>query len=1358
MATTVGMVEGPSEAQICAEIRHGLGDDEAQICTEIRHGLGDELNLEDPAPFIDPLERVYFTGSRHSGLQVEPFLIPAGEDIYETLLDWRLRDRQKTVTVALCLCLNFGTEPPDVVRASPCPKLLSWIDPNAFAGPKALEEVGRALQQQYEVLQPRARYKALLDPTVEEAKKICCSLRRSSKDERILFHYNGHGVPKPTTTGELWVFNKTYTQYVPLPIHELQAWLGAPCMMLYDCPAAENIVRAFYKAAQDREVVAERAGDGVHGSYAQLKDAIQFAACGADEILPLNPELPADVFTSCMTTPIEMALRWFVLKNPLLPKLDVETILKLPGRFNDRSTPLGNLCWVFTSITDTIAWTVLPPMLFKQLFRQDLMVAALFRNFLLADRIMRSLKCHPVSVPALPNTHNHPLWKSWDLAVDLCLSQLPDLIAYKEGGPIVEYRNSPFFADQLTAFEIWLSHGAVKRAVPEQLPIVLQVLLSQAHRARALRLLGQFLDLGLWAVNAALLVGIFPYILKLLQSPAAELKPLLTFIWARLIPVDPSCQNDLLKDNGFLYFVELLNADRGHSLANLSEHRGIAAFILAFFCKDFNHGKKSCLQHGLLNIALPHLGDPNPFLRQWTCLMLAQLWRGFPDAKVAAFGAFYHDRLLRLVQDKVPEVRAAALFGLSSLIECDTEAADHLERDLALALMCHSLDASPMVRQEWAVYMSQFVFRHRAKFVAAAKELLEAEHVTITRKGPIVYAAGLSSRQNSTSSLRHLPDSTARPKGQDPSHATEDPNRIVYALLWKTLLNATHDPFPRVARTARRVTDNVHRLLLKQHFLQNGSTPPALPLQAPRSPSQSPLFNSRINLTSTLRRSASFTLKTLNPFATPHEPASPATLPTEPDEGAPQMDFGIATESRYFDWCCNRFQEPQMKPPESEEPGSRAYQQREWRHQRNARQILETSPHASVLRTWTTERAAFANDFQPLALAFHRYEPHLVVADEKGYLSVWNWEREQPILRFHVPIAPSVSITTLKLINEADEAILAVAASDGGVRLYRHYWENALLASAFRAVTEIPVRRKAPPPPTRVVLEWQQPHGVFLVGGGTSVIKVWDAVSERCVADIPTRSTSGVTALTSDPLAGHFLVAGFQDGSVRAYDRRLPPRENMARCWREHHSTLVGAHLQEGSVRELVSASSAGEVKLWDIRATKSVGGFTCGGTITAFALHDQAPLVASGTPQSGISIYTTRGKCLGTTHHYQGAPGLLLGQRVATVNTLAFHPRRMVAAAASGGGVVGGTGEKSSNVTLISWDAPVMDHPDGSDLAAHPASGGAPFDLSSVRFFGATLPKLAPAPGSELAGRIDRRSKGREATLTSPFKNYDLM
>lgn len=56
------------------------------------------------------------------------------------------------------------------------------------------------------------RYKIANDPTVDDVRRLCQGLRRNAKDERVLFHYNGHGVPKPTENGEIWVFNKNFTQ------------------------------------------------------------------------------------------------------------------------------------------------------------------------------------------------------------------------------------------------------------------------------------------------------------------------------------------------------------------------------------------------------------------------------------------------------------------------------------------------------------------------------------------------------------------------------------------------------------------------------------------------------------------------------------------------------------------------------------------------------------------------------------------------------------------------------------------------------------------------------------------------------------------------------------------------------------------------------------------------------------------------------------------------------------------------------------------------------------------------------------------------------------------------------------------
>ena len=72
--------------------------------------------------------------------------------------------------------------------------------------------------------------------------------------------------------------------------------------------------------------------------------------------------------------------------------------------------------------------------LFQKLFRQDLLVASLFRNFLLAERIMRSYNCTPESHPLLPSTYQHPMWLAWDLALDHIIGQLPAM----------QERNAPY--------------------------------------------------------------------------------------------------------------------------------------------------------------------------------------------------------------------------------------------------------------------------------------------------------------------------------------------------------------------------------------------------------------------------------------------------------------------------------------------------------------------------------------------------------------------------------------------------------------------------------------------------------------------------------------------------------------------------------------------------------------------------------------------------------------------------------------------------------------------------------------------------------------------------------------------------
>lgn len=147
------------------------------------------------------------------------------------------------------------------------------------------------------------------------------ALRRRAKDDSVLLHFNGHGVPRPTANGELWVFNKNFTQYLPASIYDIQTWVGSPSIFVYDCSGAGVIVDCFKTFALKRERGEEGRGGGQAVGFAQisshspeylrkagragagrtvvqpLKECMQLAACREHETLPTDPAYPADLFT-----------------------------------------------------------------------------------------------------------------------------------------------------------------------------------------------------------------------------------------------------------------------------------------------------------------------------------------------------------------------------------------------------------------------------------------------------------------------------------------------------------------------------------------------------------------------------------------------------------------------------------------------------------------------------------------------------------------------------------------------------------------------------------------------------------------------------------------------------------------------------------------------------------------------------------------------------------------------------------------------------------------------------------------------------------------------------------------------------
>ncbi|KAJ3570758.1 hypothetical protein NP233_g4189 [Leucocoprinus birnbaumii] len=885
--------------------------------------IGDDSPAENANPSIDgppePAPSIpYFSVKRHLTCGNPT----PGPPWSQQFVPWRgsAPGKLKTANAALVLCLNIDVDPPDIVKTNPCAALESW--------------------HQFEGLSLKIAYKPILDPSLEDLRRFCQTLRRQAKDDAVLFYYNGHGVPKPTSSGELWCFNRNYTQYIPVSLQEVQSWIGSPGVYIWDCSAAGHLLNNFNSFARRRDQEAR----AQHGEFPEgvhpFTDSLQLAACGPNEQLPSCPELPADVFTACLTSPIDIALRYFIMNNQLPNGISIDMVIQLPGDLKDRRTPLGELNWIFTAITDTIAWTTFPRDIFVKLYRSDLLIASLFRNFLLAERVMKNYHCTPLTEPRLPPTNTHPLWDTWDLAVDACLRQLPELLFLQpelKGGDISKMGITPdqlgqpgkdpfggilkppdakpyvyvpnrFFADQLTAFEVWISRGGsalTKRgpmalplssagvpttlplttaaALPpshspstpttktssrnersrncvscvpnSMLPIVLQVLLSQPHRLRALILLSQFVDLGPWAVHLVLTIGIFPYISKLLQAAGQDLRPVLIFIWARILAVDQSVQADLFNSSGFKYFSTVLGLKNDDVLPNSSEHKAMCSFILSAVSRDFPHGQAACWAERVFDNCYDRLEEPDFLLRQWTALCIAQMWAGNDEIKVYGVDHGTQDKLIRMLADDSAEVRSAALYALGTFMGASGSADPekqggggtgtmyqldervHFRMEVAVATgatLAIKDDASPMCRKELLVVVSCLVKEWRGYFVVCAWLYWEEDRRwrSATSTGGLASAYPGSTANSSSVAFPMEDDITAMAISEwldsfvvngnsEDEMLLREENRVLlssFFTIFVVLLDLSVDPYAEVSTMAQTIVDYIMALLLDSPF------------------------------------------------------------------------------------------------------------------------------------------------------------------------------------------------------------------------------------------------------------------------------------------------------------------------------------------------------------------------------------------------------------------------------------------------------------------------------------------------------------------------------------------------------------
>eukprot|EP01060_Flectonema_neradi_P020749 TRINITY_DN2824_c0_g1_i3.p1 TRINITY_DN2824_c0_g1~~TRINITY_DN2824_c0_g1_i3.p1 ORF type:complete len:1258 (+),score=190.58 TRINITY_DN2824_c0_g1_i3:83-3775(+) len=1178
------------------------------------------------------------------------------EEEEQKTTDWRLgKDRTKTNHVLLLLCLNVGIDPPDVLRVEPCAKIECWTDP-LIAQSKMLtkgsEVIGDLLIQQYKSLQKTATYKACLELSDDDMKYQLQAMRKKAKDGRVLVHYNGHGVPRVTQFGELWFFDPDHTQYVPVTITEIMGRIGTPTIYVLDCSNAGAILHYWYK----------------HNFHQTRQKDILICACRRHEDLPLNPILPADLLTSCLTTPIRASLEWYFhysQRECLLPNITKEMIAAVPGNAADRKTPLGELTWIFTAVTDAIAWCALPRNLFNRLFRPrfDMLQVALFRGFLLADRVMRETGCVPVSHPPLPETHSHPLWEAWELALEGILSQLPSMLnADLTPNPSYTYRPSSFFSEQLTAFEIWVEFGSSSQPAPDQLPCIIQGLSSHQYRVRSLRLLARYLDLGSWAVIDALSCGVMPYVCRLLQQ--SDLVFIMVVIWSKILLVDKTeaTFSDLIKVQvpPAKVFLEVLSPpssgngqdDKSAPQEIPSTHysmegttilqcKAMACFILSSLLDGCGLDAQITLWNsGLLHPCLAAMGqqpveeggEAVPLLKAWAAMCFSKLIKNIPvaiDHCIDEVKCHVHD-LAPLLQDHNQQVRAAACVALSQLIgrgasllfkqpeprrferRRDSASAEALPppptgkvlifTDLAILQYLSDVvsDPSPLVRQEVLHALVKYYVAY--KIAPNSKETADAMGLLHQ-----VDTKSLLDEENPTTNYSHVSGGTkALPILTEvvPEFGSEDLDGE----------SVPESQSPDIAEYYDLRLKLMHDVTSVLKSLTNDPYP---------------YLEAKVNQV----------IDTLNAQYGKSTPQSPARSP-HPLERQKSNGPRLPKSSLYV-WMQTEFQKPLF----SVEEAVPALERRKFREQINRDTIQgniskcneknylpsPSGPAEKITKAQISITPVVSGNQAIVDSKFRAFMPQAVIADSNNTISLVDLTTRSVLnsVRHRAPICQSF------VLNDAtDTPSILVTDQNGCVSVYSNICPAGPAATKPSLVTSFMATRN----PTRVCADWQPADRALIYAGDSSKIQLFSLEDDRLQQSIslPSRGVD-VSVVKADEQGTRTLAAGFVDGSVRYWDARVGSARLSARFAHPGSTDpVVALFLRSGSY-QIYSVHQSSITRIWDIRANRNdsrkLDAYR-GKSITFAHLHHTHPLLLcgrTGSDQTGkLEFINTKNELLG--------------------------------------------------------------------------------------------------------------------------------
>ncbi|EAX98677.1 hypothetical protein TVAG_432270 [Trichomonas vaginalis G3] len=536
------------------------------------------------------------------------------------------------------MCIPNLLQPPHLRGTN---SVYCWSKTSTESTSNPQQEIAKAIVTQYQQCMPKMALAARVNPTINDFKNSLSKIKLQNSSVRTLFHYASHGGPD-VSSQYIMLHSPDKQSFDHFPIESVLTATDSCSVHILDCDNAGALINAY------RSFISDKADSGIK------MDLFAFFACGSRERLPRSPDLPHDVFTSCMTTPARIALLWhsrhyYCFKNGPLRPLNTDLFKSSPNSI------LDDISLILHRLVEAMAFEVFPPDLFMRVFRTDSSIAHLAANYFLACRMLSFFGVQPKSIPEMPDVSNHSLWHTFDLRLDVALQQLhspaPD--------PSLSY--TVFLEQSLKTLKHLMNVSTKDISFPGQLTLIPPALTTPSLQAEGSKVLALYIDKSISAVRQMWYFPIAVPLFQMLTSPSCNEYLLLAV--AKTLCFMPSARA-ILREISKETFKTVLSP-------LLKQENSVFALVIAtIYHFENNEAISQLVQNDWSSTILSLFDDSHTDVRLWTLLFVATFVNYIPDRDLMMKTAA---KITNLSSDYSPEVRIASLHALCSLIKCDIE-------------------------------------------------------------------------------------------------------------------------------------------------------------------------------------------------------------------------------------------------------------------------------------------------------------------------------------------------------------------------------------------------------------------------------------------------------------------------------------------------------------------------------------------------------------------------------------------------------------------------------------------------------------------------------------------------------------